>query len=441
MSGARFLRAVPDPRDGAVLDWIGEHEPVDAGPVLDAVFETLGDIRQVRPWPWDAAVEALRPVDRDTRVRRWAVVIAAALITALVVGATMSGGIFVRPLPTVVPSATTSQPSTSALVSPSLPAAVVYPLASPRLVIVSGGQDGSLYLDWTDGTARVRLGPELAMGSGQPAWAPDGSRILVLDSRAGTEQQWEIDPTGVVPGQVVLPCVAPCGSRNEASYSPDGTKIVFFEARGEVVHGIPTDCAILLYDRAAQTTQPIHEFACGTEEDREPRISPDGRSVAFWRSRHDLPDPSLKVLESAIFIRDLGTGEERQVTEWDVHATSLDWSPDGQWIAFTKEWWRYAEIAYETDVWRIRPDGTSLRQLTELDGDVAWQPRYSPDGQWIIFARVDGRETRLWAVPANGGDAVEVLPGGGQIYQFDVLPAELLGELPQPSATPSPSST
>jgi len=440
MSAPRYLRAVPDPRDVVVLDWIREREAVDAGPVLDAVFETLTDIRQVRRWPWDAAVGAFRPVDREKRTRRWAVLVVAALITALIVGATLSGGVLVRPSVTTPPDATTSVPSVNGVVIPSAPTAV-FPLASPRLVIVDGGQDGNLYLDWTDGTPRVRVRPDVEAGTSQPAWAPDGSRVLVLDSRSGTEQQWEIDPTGRAPSQVVLPCVAPCGSRNEASYSPDGTKIVFFQARGTQAAGIPPECAILLYDRVAQTTVPIHEFACGTEEDREPRISPDGTSVAFWRSRHDLPDPSLKVVESAIFIRDLATGKERQVTDWDVHATSLDWSPDGQWIAFTKEWWRYAEVAYQTEVWRIRSDGSDLQQLTDLNGDIAWQPRFSPDGRWVLFARIDPSGTRLWAVPADGGDAVEVLPEGGQIYQFDVLDADKVGDIPQPSATPSPSST
>ena len=441
MSGPRYLRAVPDPRDGVVLDWLQEYEVVDAAPVLDAVFETLAEIRQVRRWPWDAAVEVLRPVDRQTRARRWAVIIAAALITALVVGATLSGGLFVRPQTTVVPPGPTSVARPSAIVAPSAPAAQAYPLASPRLVIVDGGQDGNLYLDWTDGTPRERIPPDIATADVQPAWAPDGKRILVLDQQVDTEQQWEIDPNGVAPSQVVLPCITPCGSRNEASYSPDGTKIVFFEARGTAVGGIPPDCGIYLYDRVTQTSEPIHRFACGIEEDREPRISPDGSSVAFWRSRHAVQGPSQAVDDAAIFVRDLATGEERQVTDWSVHATSLDWSPDGRWIAFTKEWWRYADRGYKTDVWRIHPDGTGLEQLTDLGNAIAWQPRYSPDGQWVLFSRVADDHSRLWAVPADGGQDVEVLPGGGDIYQFDVLPAETLDRVRQAIATPSPSST
>jgi hypothetical protein len=85
---------------------------------------------------------------------------------------------------------------------------------------------------------------------------------------------------------------------------------------------------------------------------------------------------------------------------------------------------------------------TNRRRIDgSLDGDATWQPRYSPDGRWILLARLGNSQTRLWAVPADLGDAVEVLSGGGQIYQFDVLEADLVGDIPQPSATPSPSST
>ena len=44
-------------------------------------------------------------------------------------------------------------------------------------------------------------------------------------------------------------------------------------------------------------------------------------------------------------------------------------------IASTKEWWRYADRGYKTDVWRIHPDGTGLEQLTDLGNAIAWQPR------------------------------------------------------------------
>jgi hypothetical protein len=331
VSGPRYLRAVPDPRDVVVLDWIREREPVDAGPVLDAVFETLADIRQVRPWPWDAAVERLRPLDPSSSARRRIILlVAAALVLALLAAVITAGGPTRRLTSTPGPSATL--PAAIASSTPRVP----FPLAALRLEI-AGADFGQLRLVSSDGSRDNRIGDDIVASLAQPDWLRDGTRVLVIGRSDDLEQQWEVDPTDLVASQVVLPCVAPCNSRNEASYSPDGTAIIFFEAKGEPVGGIPPQCSIRRYDRASQTIEPIHEFACGTEDDREPRISPDGASVAFWRSRHSLPEPSQTVEESAIFVRDLETGEERRITDWDVHASSVDWSPDGQWLTFTKE--------------------------------------------------------------------------------------------------------
>jgi Tol biopolymer transport system component len=40
-------------------------------------------------------------------------------------------------------------------------------------------------------------------------------------------------------------------------------------------------------------------------------------------------------------------------------ASSPEWSPDGEWIAFT-------DGENEADLWVVRPDGTGLRQLTTV---------------------------------------------------------------------------
>ena len=438
MTEPRRLRAIPDGRDATILDWLGAAEPVDARPVLEAAFARLPGVRQVRPWPWDSIVDVLRPIDRRTRQTRWAILlVAVALLMALLIGTLLPGGYLNVPRPSVLPAPTAPLAvAPSVLVGPSASARAIHPLAVPRLAIASAGKDGRLYVDWSDGTTRVRLGQDITAGLAQPAWSPDGKRILVLAGAADTEQQWEVDPRGADPSQVVLPCTSPCGSRNEASYSRDGTRIVFFEARGDVVAGIPSRCSLMIYDRRSQEVDAVHAFDCGVEEDREPRFSPDGEKVAFWRSRHDLPGPSLAVDEAAIFVRDLRTGKEQQVTDWPIHATSLDWSPDGGWITFTKDWWTYAS-GYFSDVWRIHPDGTGLQQVTHLRSGGAWQPRYSPDGRWILFAWLLPTGSRLAAVSPDGGQPIEVLPGGEQIYQFDVLPATRLDGTAGRSLSPS----
>jgi TolB protein len=53
------------------------------------------------------------------------------------------------------------------------------------------------------------------------------------------------------------------------------------------------------------------------------------------------------------------------------------WSPDGQWIAFTRIQDQQANIMV------MRSDGTEVRQLTTTGAESA--PAWSPDGTHIVF--------------------------------------------------------
>jgi hypothetical protein len=55
------------------------------------------------------------------------------------------------------------------------------------------------------------------------------------------------------------------------------------------------------------------------------------------------------------------------------------------------------------------------------------RPRYTPDGVWILFTIADGAGSRLLAIPADGGDAVEVLPGMS-VLDYDVRAPDQGGE-------------
>jgi hypothetical protein len=63
----------------------------------------------------------------------------------------------------------------------------------------------------------------------------------------------------------------------------------------------------------------------------------------------------------------------------------------------------------------MHPDGTGMEQLThyETEGLRATQPRYTPDGQWIVFTAAVREETRsLWAIPAEGGEPIVLTSPG-----------------------------
>jgi serine/threonine protein kinase/Tol biopolymer transport system component len=85
-----------------------------------------------------------------------------------------------------------------------------------------------------------------------------------------------------------------------------------------------------------------------------------------------------------------------------ISATSLDFSPDGQWVTF---------IDYpEMNLWRSRLDGTQRLQLT-TPPMLATMPRWSPDGQTIAFGgSIPGKNLRTYLISAQGGSPEALLP-------------------------------
>jgi len=76
---------------------------------------------------------------------------------------------------------------------------------------------------------------------------------------------------------------------------------------------------------------------------------------------------------------------------------SPQYSPDGQRIAFTSN----RSGSYE--IWACRQDGSGCNQLTNLAGPHLGSPRWSPDGRWIVYDRVDRGRRHLEVISAEGG--------------------------------------
>jgi Tol biopolymer transport system component len=62
----------------------------------------------------------------------------------------------------------------------------------------------------------------------------------------------------------------------------------------------------------------------------------------------------------------------------------------------------------------MHPDGTGMEQLTDYSTEDlrATQPRYTPDGQWIVFTSVTPSSRTLWVIPADGGEPFVILNFG-----------------------------
>jgi TolB protein len=63
------------------------------------------------------------------------------------------------------------------------------------------------------------------------------------------------------------------------------------------------------------------------------------------------------------------------------------WSPDGRWIAFTSTRDHEGDSLSDNEIYVMRADGTAVRRLTRSPRHVQnIQPRFSPDGRFLVFA-------------------------------------------------------
>jgi len=429
VSGPRRLSVLPSRREQQVLDWLAESQAARSGDVLELAFAKLPRVPQRRPWPWTRMAERVRPEPFGSQqARLLALAVAAMLLlmlfaaTVLTVGHRGFADMPQDPAPlasnlAVAPSA----PAISASPATSPAASRVFPLGAGYEFVITGGPGGDrLFTIGSNGAGRTDIGSDITGRSNlvTPQWGRDRS-VLVLDQTQVDEQSWLVDPTGVKRSQVIVPCVDPCQTRNEASWSHDGKKIVLYQGLDGPVNGMPITCGLALYDGATLAIDFVTSSPCGIVDDRNPRFSPDDKSIAFWRSRSPGRVAGDQIEDSALFTRNLETGKEFQVTDWTTHATMLDWSPDGRWLVFVPDTWDRSAPA--ADIWRVHPDGTGLERMTTIDTTDTWllQPRYTPDGAWIVFTRRTEDTGELLAIPADGGKPIAVLPGTAA-SEFDV---------------------
>lgn len=108
-----------------------------------------------------------------------------------------------------------------------------------------------------------------------------------------------------------------------------------------------------------------------------------------------------------LFVSRADGSDERPLLKSEGLDYNPSWSRDGEWIIFT------SERNGSADLYRVKPDGTGLEQLTD---DPAYddQAAFSPDGKQIVFVstRASGR-ANLWTLNLRTRNAKPLTTGRG----------------------------
>lgn len=213
--------------------------------------------------------------------------------------------------------------------------------------------------------------------AGQPVWLANGEGLLVTATESSTEpmQVWHI-ATGS--GEATR-ITNDLDNYRELSLTADSNRLVAVQE-----HTVSNIWVAPVADGARAT-----QIASETGWIAEMAWMPDGRIV--YRSNAGG--------SADIWVMDADGSNAKQLTTGARANRGLSISLDGRYIFFA------SDRAGRFNIWRADADGGNLTQLTA--GDDELYPHATPDGRWVVFQR-DSKEPRLWKIPADGGEPVQV---------------------------------
>jgi len=233
----------------------------------------------------------------------------------------------------------------------------------------------------------------------QSAFSPHQKRIAYWsrpDRYGQREHIWTIPANG---GQAVAVTDGSSTDLNPV-WSPDGRYLYFSSNRGG-----SSNIWRVAIDEETGVTSGVPEAVTamgGTTAVLHLSVSRDGRLAYSAQTE-------LRNLRSVSFNAGQGTvGKPVSITQGSMQLWFPDPSPDGQWLT------AYS-MGQQRHIFVMRTDGSEQRDVTPGEYRYAW-PRWSPDGQRIVFSSRRTGEYELWIVNRDGSDLRQLTQCSGGHY-------------------------
>jgi len=241
-------------------------------------------------------------------------------------------------------------------------------------------------LDLESETGPTRLTHDNQVISGL-TWSREGEEVFFVSTREGLG--YSIWRTSVTGGSPSLLLNAPGLLRHPRRVGRN--RLAFERWEGK------TDIWLAPLKGENQTVKG-RPLQTSTRSDLNPQMSPDGSRIAFTSARTG---------NYEIWVSRADGSEPVQLTFFkDFAAEAPMWSPDGRELVF--------EVREKggSRLHLIDSRGGPARRLTSTDSDDR-SPTWSIDGRWIYFGSNRSGSWQVWRTRPDGGEVVQVTRTGG----------------------------